>query len=279
MDRIDLHVHTTASDGTETPTEVVQQAAALGLRAIAVTDHDTVAGCREGAEAAARCGIELIPGLEISTKFHSAVHILGYCIDTNAPSLTEVMDWEIYDRDARNERICALMAADGLPVSYDMMRERFGVAIGRPHFAQLLTEFGLASSVADAFERYVGKGKKYYLARNFLSLEKSIETICEAGGVAVLAHPFQYKLDDAELRLLIEHSMECGLRGMECRYTGYDADMVSYLESLADEYGLIKTGGSDFHGRNKPQIALGSGTGELNVPYEWLERLKDAAKA
>ena len=131
MDRIDLHVHTTASDGTETPTEVVQQAAALGLRAIAITDHDTVAGCREGAEAAARCGIELIPGLEISTKFHSAVHILGYCIDTNAPSLTEVMDWEIYDRDARNERICALMAADGLPVSYDMMRERFGVAIGR----------------------------------------------------------------------------------------------------------------------------------------------------
>ena len=124
MDRIDLHVHTTASDGTETPTEVVQQAAALGLRAIAVTDHDTVAGCREGAEAAARCGIELIPGLEISTKFHSAVHILGYCIDTNAPSLTEVMDWEIYDRDARNERICALMAADGLPVSYDMMREQ-----------------------------------------------------------------------------------------------------------------------------------------------------------
>ena len=95
----------------------------------------------------------------------------------------------------------------------------------------------------------------------------------------MLAHPFQYKLDDAELRLLIEHSMEYGLRGMECRYTGYDADMVSYLESLADEYGLIKTGGSDFHGRNKPQIALGSGTGELNVPYEWLERLKDAAKA
>ena len=138
---------------------------------------------------------------------------------------------------------------------------------------------GLAQSVEDAFERYVGKGKKYYLARNFLSLEKSIETICEAGGVAVLAHPFQYRLDDTELRLLIEHSMESGLRGMECRYTGYDAGMVSYLESLADEYGLIKTGGSEFHGKNKPQIALGSGTGELNVPYEWLERLKDAAKA
>lgn len=278
MDKIDLHVHTTASDGTFTPTEAVKLAAENGLRAIAVTDHDTILGCEEAISAGKELGVEVIPGLEISTKFQGAVHILGYCMDTASPVLTTVMEWEVKDRDERNIRVCELMAADGLPVTYDMMRERFGVVVGRPHFAQVLVELGLAESVQDAFSRLVGRGMKYYLARNFLSIEKSIETISASGGIPVLAHPFQYKLSDEDLRKLIEHSMESGLRGMECRYTGYDADMVNYLEKLADEYGLIKTGGSDFHGANKPKIGLGTGHGELNVPYEWLEKLKAAKR-
>lgn len=273
---IDLHVHTTASDGTETPENAVRLAAKLGLRAIAITDHDTALGCAEAMRAGAALGVEVIPGLEISTKFESAVHILGYSVKIDSPVLTRVTEWEINDRDARNERMCALMAADGLPISYEMMRERFGVVVGRPHFARVLVELGLAQSVSDAFDRLVGKGKKYYLARNFLSLESSVETICAAEGIAVLAHPFQYRLDDAGLRRLIEQCMEYGLRGMECRYTGYSAQMTDYLEALAEEYGLLKTGGSDFHGKNKPEIALGTGEGRLNVPYEWLEKLKEA---
>lgn len=274
MDKIDLHIHTAASDGTESPSGVVRLAAQRNLRAIAITDHDTVLGVAEAVNAGREAGLEVIPGLEISTKFHSAVHILGYGYDVASPSLTAVMEWEVQDRDARNLKVCELMRADGLPVTYEMMQQRFGIVVGRPHFAELLVEYGLAESVPDAFDRLVGRGKKYYLPRNFLSIEKSIETIVNAGGVAVIAHPFQYKLDDAGLRELIEHCIDNGLRGLECRYSGYDAQQAEYLEALADEYGLIKTGGSDFHGSHKPDIAIGTGKGELDVPYEWLAHLK-----
>ena len=174
--------------------------------------------------------------------------------------------------------MCALMAADGLPVSYADMKRRFGEVIGRPHFADILVELGLASSVRDAFDRYVEKGQRYYVPRTILPIEQAIEIIRLSGGVPVLAHPFQYKRDDAGLRELIEYCMSQGLRGMECRYSGYTPEQSAYLEALAEEYGLMKTGGSDFHGSNKPQIALGTGIKDnLSVPYEWLLQLKELA--
>lgn len=274
MRKIDLHIHTTASDGTDTPEEVVREAARIGLAAVAITDHDTAGGYLRAAAEGERCGLEVVPGIEISTKFRAAVHILGYYIDVSSPALREVLDWIVHDRDERNEKICAKMRADGLDVDYDAMRARFGEVIGRPHFAELLVEQGLASDVADAFDRYVEKGRKYYEGRRFLSIERSIELIREAGGTAVLAHPFQYRLDDTQLRELIEHCMESGLEGMECRYSGYDAAQTAYLEALAAEYGLVKTGGSDYHGSNKPAIRLGEGKGALNVPYDFLETLR-----
>ena len=166
------------------------------------------------------------------------------------------------------------MAADGLPVSYEMMHEKYGEVIGRPHFAALLVELGLAESVQDAFDRFVEKGQKYYQPRTILPLDRAVQIIVDAGGIPVLAHPFQYRMDDALLRELVEYCMGFGLKGIECRYTGYDGEMVAYLEALAKEYGLIRTGGSDFHGTNKPHIALGRGLGELNVPYEYLSELK-----
>ncbi len=276
MSNIDLHVHTTASDGTVSGRGVVELARGIGLAAIAVTDHDTVSGYAEAAEVGRELGVEVVPGIEISTKYGGPIHILGYYIDTESKELLSVMDWVVQDRDARNRKLAELMAADGLPVSYDEMQRRFGKVIGRPHFAELLVELGMAESVQDAFDRYVEKGRKYYLPRNFLSIERSVESIVEAGGVPVLAHPFQYKRDDAGLREIIEHCMEHGLGGIECRYSGYDADKVAYLEALAEEYHLVKTGGSDFHGDNKPHIALGRGIeGKLDVPYEFLERLRD----
>ena len=274
MREIDLHVHTTASDGTTPPEKLVRLAEAQGLRAVAITDHDNVAGYAAAAQAGAAYGVEVVPGIEISTKFQRAVHILGYYIDPDSPDLKPVLDWVVQDRDARNEKMAALMAADGLPVSYEQMHERFGSVIGRPHFARLLVELGLAETVADAFMRFVEKGQKYYVGRNFLSIERSIEIIRTAGGVPVLAHPFQYRLDDEHLRELIEHCLDHGLLGLECRYTGYDEQMCEYLLRLAEEYRLLPTGGSDYHGANKPQIAL---NGELAVPYEYLARLKEVA--
>ena len=284
MNNIDLHVHTTASDGTCSPKEVVKLAKEKGLKAIAITDHDGVGGYRESAEIGKELGVEVVPGIEISTKFYTdkaqnkgyAVHILGYYIDVASPELTPVLEWVVNDRNDRNRKIVELMRADGLPITYEYMQERFGEIVGRPHFAEYLVEQGLASSIQDAFDKYVEKGRKYWLPRQFLTIERSIEIIALAGGVPVLAHPFQYKRDDAELRELIEHCIASGLRGMECRYSGYTEEMSGYLEALADEYHLLKTGGSDFHGSNKPAISLGIGKGTMNVPYEWLEQVKEA---
>ena len=275
--RIDLHVHSTASDGTCSPRELVRMAAEQGLAAIALSDHDTVSGYAEAAAEGAGLGLEVVPAIEISTKFGRAVHILGYYIDMESPELTALLDWIVHDRDSRNIKMAELMAADGLPVSYEVMQQRFGEVIGRPHFAQLLVELGLAPSVKAAFELYVEKGRKYYQPRNILPIEQAVSIIVNAGGIASLAHPFQYRLDDGGLRELIEHCISLGLGAMECRYSGYTTEQSDYLEALAEEYGLLKTGGSDFHGSNKPHIALGSGTGDMNVPYEYLETLKKHA--
>ena len=170
--KIDLHVHTTASDGTFTPREAVQKAAELGLKAIAVTDHDTVEGHAEAGKAAAALGIELVPGIEISTKYGVAVHILGYYVHGDAPGMRALLDWIVADRDSRNEKMCALMEADGLPVHYAEMKERFGAVIGRPNFGQVLVELGLAESVNDAFARYVDRGQRYYVPRTILPIEQ-----------------------------------------------------------------------------------------------------------
>ncbi len=271
---IDLHVHTTASDGTFKPSEVVRIASEAGLSAIAITDHDTVLGYQEAADAAAQYGIEVIPGIEISTRYHGAVHILGYYVNPSSAGMTEVLDWIVQNRDNRNRKVCALMQADGLPVYYEEMKARFGDVVGRPHFASVLVELGLAKNVQDAFARFVEKGQKYYLPRTFLPIEHSVEIITEAGGLPVLAHPYQYRLDEASLRNLIEHCMEYGLVGIECFYTGYTDEQSAYLCKLAREYGLLQTGGSDFHGQNKPAIQLGRGHGSLAVSYELLQALK-----
>ena len=274
-DRIDLHVHTTASDGTCSPSEVVCLAVSKGLSAIAITDHDTVSGFQEALIASDDHDLEVIPGIEISTRFHSAVHILGYYIDGSCVELQLELDQIVKDRDLRNERLCALMRQDGLPVEYSRLKKRFGEIIGRPHFARILTEFGLAEDVQDAFKRYLESGKPYFLRRRFLSIERSIEIISIAGGIPVLAHPFQYRLNDCELRELIEHCIIFGLRGIECFYSGYSPRQSSYLVSLAEEYGLLQTGGSDFHGAAKPHIELGTGTGTLSVPGSLLKNLKE----
>ncbi len=279
MSFVDLHVHTTASDGTASPAEAVAMAKELGLSAIAITDHDTVSGCAEAAEAGQTLGLEVVPGVEFSSRYGRTIHILGYFLRTSSPALTRVLDWIVAERSERNRKMAALMAADGIPVDYDEMLERFGPVIGRPNFGQVLVELGYAESVQDAFDRYIEKGQPYYLPRKMLSIERSVEVIREAGGVPVLAHPFQYRLEEPVLRQLIEHCMDHGLLGLECRYSLYDERQSQYLLALAREYGLTPTGGSDYHGTNKPEIDLGVGTGSLAVPAEWLEGLRSLASS
>lgn len=277
MSGIDLHVHTSVSDGTYSPREVVRLASESGLKAVAITDHDSADGCREAMEAGPDHGIEVIPGIEFSTKYKASVHVLSYCIDPDSALLRSIADWIVRDRDEANEKVIKLMEADGIFLSYDDMKERFGAQIGRPHFGQILVERGIAESVGDAFARFFNKGMKYFMPRTIFPIEDAVRAAAESG-VAVLAHPFEYRLDDSGLRELIEYCMDYGLRGMECRYSGYTQEQEDYLEALADEYGLIKTGGSDYHGFSKPDIRLGTGKGRLDVPCEWLEKLKEAAE-
>ena len=277
MKRIDLHIHTTASDGTLSPEEVARQAKELGLAAIAITDHDTAAGAAQAAELSARYDIEVIPGIEISADYQGlGVHIIGYFIDPASPHLAPVLEHIIAERTARNRRIVALMRADGLDVSLEAMEEKYpGTVIGRPHFARELMERGLCDSVAEGFQRYLNRGKVYYRARCYLPLDVAFRAIREAGGKAVLAHPLQYRLSDAELEALTACLTGHGCVGMECLYSGYTAEQSAALMALAARYGLCVTGGSDFHGSGKAHIRIGSGTGDLCVPYVLLERLKN----
>lgn len=270
MDRVDLHIHTTASDGTYTTEQIAEMAKAEGLSAIAVTDHDTIDGIPDSNP----CGMELIPGIEFSTKFMTKTHILGYFIDPDNKDLKAQLKFMVDDRDARNEKIAALMRADGIKVNYSEMKERFKGVVGQPHFAQLMVEQGFVCSVSEAFENYIGRGNKYWAPRTTTPLERCVELIRKAGGIAVLAHPFEYKFEKNSLPELIEFCMKCGVKGMECRHPSHTPGQMAYLERLADDYGLVKTGGSDFHGELKPDIRIGSGRGTVCVPASWLDSLR-----
>lgn len=275
--RIDLHVHTTASDGSVSPADAVSLAREAGLSAIAVTDHDTVSGYAGAAEAGRTLGIEVIPGIELSTRYEGPLHILGYFIDCENIVLTAALRSNVDDRDARNEKLIALMRSDGICVTYDAMKDRFGDVVGKPHFAEILVENGVCSDVQDAFTRYLGKGMKYWIPRTTVPMERCIEIIKIAGGIPVIAHPFEYKYEKKSLSGLIESCVRAGAAGIECRHSSHTPGQMAYLELLSGEYGLLKTGGSDFHGDPKPDVRIGTGKGLVTVPYSWLEELKKAA--
>lgn len=276
MKRIDLHTHTNISDGSETPENTVKHAYDIGLSAIAITDHDTAAGVKRAQAAGEKYGVEVIAGIELGCGWYRReVHMLGYGIDPDDEGLKGVLDGIVRDRHERNLKMAKLLSDDGIKVDLSELEKKHeGSVIGRPHFALCLVEAGVAESVKDAFERYLDPGRKYYVRRHFLTLEEAAKLIRNASGVPVIAHPLQYKLSDEGMEELLTRAVSAGVRGLECRYSGYDEETVQRLIKLAERHGLCPTGGSDWHGSHKPHISMGTGRhGELCVPYEYLENL------
>ena len=271
MKRIDLHTHSLASDGTMSPAELVVHARMRGLSAVAITDHDTPAGIPEALEAGAACGMEVIPGIEVSVDYLGrGIHILGYFIDPSASSLRHLLSWVVAERRRRNEEIAAAMRADGIDISLrDLDGGDVESVIGRPHFAAALVERGYADSVNDAFRRFLDRGQRYYRKRTYIPLRQGLDVIRDAGGKPVMAHPLQYRFEETELLKLVGILRDGGVVGMECLYSQYDEAQSEYLKGLAARHNLCVTGGSDFHGTRKP-IAIGT----PEVPYELLETLK-----
>ena len=278
MAGIDLHSHTTASDGTLPPEEVVRLGRAAGLSALAVTDHDTVAAVPAALEAGARVGITVIPGVELSAQGPAGeVHILGYGMDLAAPPLEAALQWARQERENRNREMLARLRAVGVDLTWAQLRRAHPGTLGRPHFADALVRRGLCADVADAFARYLSPGRPCYVPRRYLPLSQAVDAIRASGGAAVLAHPLKYR--GMAVEDLVAHCARAGIAGLECYYTGYSPAETERLLALAKAHGLIPTGGSDFHGDHKPAIRLGVGTGTLRVPETVLDGLNAAIRA
>jgi predicted metal-dependent phosphoesterase TrpH len=273
---IDLHVHSNASDGTLSPSAVVEYASVKKLSAIALTDHDTIAGLKEAAAAADSFGVELIPGIEMSCLYGAKeIHILGYFIDPDDAGLTEDLAYFRKKREERNDIILDNFAEDGMIFTKEELR--FGnpdTVITRAHFARLLVEKGYVTDVASAFKKYLVYGGKYCPRKKDITPEKVMEMFQRHKIWASLAHPYQYKLSNAELLELVGMLKALGLRGIEVYHSSHHLADTARLETLARVNGLIGTGGTDFHGENKPDIDLGTGFGGMKIPERILTDMK-----
>jgi len=256
---IDLHAHTTASDGSLTPTELLRHAREVGLAAQAVTDHDTAGGLAEAAAAAAEIGVEFVPGIEMSVDYpHGEFHLLGYYVDYGNPDFLARVTYLQENRFNRNQVMLRKMHEAGLEVTMaDIEAEAGGGQIGRPHMARALLKKGYVESVQDAFERYLADGKPLHVPKVKLSPGEAIDLVHGAGGVAVLAHPKFMEYTPAELEEELGRLKDRGLDGLECYYSQHtEAETALYLR-LAERFGFVVTGGSDFHGVSKPTVPLG----------------------
>ena len=281
---VDLHVHSTASDGTLTPTEVAIAAQKAGLSALALTDHDTVSGVREAAMAAEHHDIELIPGIEFSTDYElptarkksKEIHIVGLFVDPDDPKLLRKTK-EFRDcRDARNEQMVEALRKEGFPITMEALyAENPNCVVTRANIARFLYHHGCISSVREAFDKYIGDGCRCYVGRFRASPMDAVELVHAAGGLAVLAHPILYHLNTEVLQRLIDDLKEPGLDAIEAIYSTYTPGEERLMREMATKNNLLISGGSDFHGENKPSIRIGTGRGNLRVPYEILTALKE----
>lgn len=278
MSLIDLHVHSSASDGSLLPKEVVKLAKESGISSFALTDHDTVNGIEQALSSAKEIGnITVIPGTELSCYYgNREIHILGLFINYKDPHFLSQLK-ELKDaREARNERMVQNFVDAGIPLSIEELKHgNPNSVITRAHFARVLTEKGYCKNKDDAFAKYLGIGCPYYLPKPKVTPEHVLKLITDAGGIAILAHPYSYKLSKSEVETLVDYLIPLGLSGMECYYSTYDHGQIQELRSLALSKNLLVSGGSDFHGAIKPDISIGTGRGSLHIPEILLTKIEE----
>ncbi|MDP3182098.1 MAG: PHP domain-containing protein [Desulfobaccales bacterium] len=277
MKLIDLHVHSTASDGSYSPEEVVRLAAARGLRAISLTDHDTIDGVAEAAAAGEALGVEVIPGVEISARFPGgSMHILGYFVDYHSGLLDARLAVLKKSRADRNPRIVAKLNALGAKITMEQVEKISGGGqVGRPHIARALLEHGYVRDIQEAFDRYLRNGGPAHVSKFRFPPDEAINMIREAQGIPVLSHPFTLGLGSAyALKNLLQDLKKLGLAGLEVYYPEHTPEQEARYLKLARELDLLITGGSDFHGANKPEVDLGQCPCQKNLTYPLVEALK-----
>ncbi len=273
---IDLHTHSRISDGSESPSRVVELAAKVGAKAIALTDHDTLAGIDEAFEAGKRFGVELIPGVEVSCQYNTGtMHMLIYFTSAESAALVNALDELQSSRVNRNQEILEIMQRDGLNITMDeLIVEGGATGIGKPHFAALLLRKGVVTSIQEAFDRYLEKGQRYYVDKKTFTPEEMIDLALSSKAIPVLAHPLTVDKNPTQLRKIIKGWSKIGLVGIEAQYGRYAPETRSFLEETAKMYDLIATGGSDFHGTYKPDLQVATGRGDLKVDDLVVDRLK-----
>lgn len=275
-DFVDLHVHSTASDGTCSPSQVVQLAKEAGLKAFALTDHDTIDGVQEAQEAGRKLDMEVISGIEMSCNYENVeLHILGLFADIQDKQFKDSLEYLRRNREKRNEDMVALFQKDGLDITMEALQSgNPDTVITRAHFARILMEKGYVKTKTQAFDRYVGYGCPYYIPKPIVTPEEAMEILKQGKCVPVLAHPFLYHLGDKKTKECIAYLKTLGLQGVEVYHSSNNPFESEKLRSFAAAEGLLLTGGSDFHGNNKPDIKIGVGRGGLRVHISLLDALK-----
>ncbi|MGE5613235.1 MAG: PHP domain-containing protein [Bacillota bacterium] len=272
---VDLHTHTTASDGSMAPAELVRHAYESGLAAVAITDHDTMEGVEQALEEGRKLGFEVIAGVEISVDFTTEMHLLGYFPDGYFEPILNTLEDLRERRKHRNPQIIRKLNDLGIEISMSDVEKLAGGGItSRAHIAMVLVEKGYVADVNEAFDKYLGFGRKAFVKKDKLAPGEGIAEIARSGGIPVLAHPIYLNMTAAQLDKLLGELAEAGLKGIEAYYTDNTASQTEELLRLAKKHRLVATGGSDFHGSFKPDIQIGRGRGSLRVPYSALEQLK-----
>lgn len=277
MNRIDLHVHSNASDGSLTPTEVADEAIKAKLSAIALTDHDTVDGLPEILQYTKDKELEIVPGIELSCYYNNReIHILGFYIDFENEELQNELKKLKAARENRNLKMVELMQKDGLPVTMEMLLHgNPNSVITRAHFARVLVEQGVCKNKDIAFKKYIGINCKYYLPKTQVSCQKAMSILTKYSKGAFLAHPLLYHFGYNQIEELIIYLKALGLKGIEAYHSSNNSYESDKLRSLALKHDLLISGGSDFHGVVKPNISLGTGRGGMKLPLRMLNNIKN----
>ena len=279
MGWVDLHLHTTASDGVLSPSRTVRYAEGKGLKAIAITDHDTIDGNAEALKEGAKFDLEVIPGVEISAQFDlGSMHILGFFIDMGNKAMKERLSLLQETRAKRNPQIVEKLRALGVEISYDeVLQASGGGQVGRPHFAQVMLKKGYVNTMQEAFDRYLGNGAPAYVDKFRFNPEEAMGLIREARGISVLAHPFTLHIPSPhQLNALLAELVQLGLMGIEVYYPEHTDDQISLYKDLAEKHGLLVTGGSDYHGIEADKAESGIGLGDMRLSYSMVEAMKEA---